>query len=93
MRGIALPGKPVIPFPFMSKDQVAKQIAEGLLSAGATADSVNERPPVVIREIAPYPALFRAEIERRFGLRLSRTDLDMTIDELASRIHPIPAKS
>ena len=75
----------------MSKDQVAKQIAEGLLSAGATVDSVNERPPAVIREIAPYPALFRFEIERRFGLRLNRTDLEMTIDELALRIDPTPA--
>jgi hypothetical protein len=77
----------------MSKDQVARQIAEGLLSAGATADSVNEEPPLVIREIAPYPSLFRAEIKRRFGLRLNRTDLDMTIHELASRIDPPQAKS
>jgi len=61
----------------MPKNQVARQIAEGLLSAGATADSVNEEPPLVIREIAPYPALFYAEIKRRLGVRLQQTDLNM----------------
>ena len=76
----------------MLTNQVARQIAEGLLSAGATADSVNEEPPLVISQIAPYPALFRAEIRRRFGVPLQQTDLDMTIDELASLIHRAPAK-
>ena len=76
----------------MSKNQVASQIAEGLLSAGATADSINEGPHLVIREIAPYPALFRAEIKRRFGVRLQQSDLDMTVDELALLIDQAPAK-
>jgi hypothetical protein len=70
----------------MSKTQVARQIAEGLLSAGATAESVNEEPAIVIREFAPYPSLFRAEIRRRLGVRLQPKDLDLTIEELASRI-------
>ena len=74
----------------MSKNQIATQIAESLLSAGARADSVNEEPPLVIREIAPYPALFLAEIRRRFGVQLQQTGLDMTIDELASLIHRTP---
>ena len=76
----------------MLRDQVAKEIAEGLMSAGATADSVNEEPPPLISEIAPYPALFRAEIRRRFGVRLEQKDLDKTIDELASLISPTPAQ-
>jgi hypothetical protein len=76
----------------MSKNHVARQIAEGLLSAGATADSVKDGPALVIREIAPYPALFRAEIRRRFGVRLQQTDLDMTVDELASLIDQTPEK-
>ena len=76
----------------MSKNQVASQIAEGLLSAGATADSISKGPHLVIREIAPYPALFRAEIVRRFGVRLQQEDLDKTIDELASLIDQTPAK-
>ena len=71
----------------MFDNQVAKQIVQGLLSAGATANSVNEVPPLDIREVAPYPALFRAEIRRLFGIRLMETDLDMTIDELASLIN------
>ena len=50
----------------MSTDHVVREIAEGLLSAGATADSVNERSSLAIKEIAPYPSLFRAEIRRRF---------------------------
>ena len=66
----------------MSKNQVARQIAEGLRSAGATADSANEG--LMIREIVPYPSLFRAEIRRRFGVRLQETDLDKTINQLAS---------
>ena len=70
----------------MLKELVARQIAEGLLSAGATTDSISEGPHVVIREIAPYPALFRAEIRRRFGVPIQQTDLDMTIDQLAARI-------
>ena len=70
----------------MSKNQVARQIAEGLRSAGATADSVNEGLTLVIREIVPYPSLFRAEIKRRFGVRLQETDLDKTINQLASLI-------
>ena len=74
----------------MSENQIATQIAESLLSAGARADSVNEEPLLVIREIAPYPALFRAEIRRRFGVQLQQTCLDMTIDELASLIHRTP---
>ena len=71
----------------MSKNQVAKKIAEGLLCAGATVYPVNEEPHLVIREIAPYPALFRAEIRRRFGVQLQQTDLNMTIN-VASRIDP-----
>jgi hypothetical protein len=66
------------------QDQVVTQIAEGLRSAGATANSVNEGRLLVIREIAPYPALFRYEIRRLFGVQLQQTDLDMTINELAS---------
>jgi len=77
----------------MLRNQVARQIAEGLLSAGATADSVNEEPPPDISEIAPCPALFRAEIRRRFGVRLQQTDLNMTIDGLASLIHRTPGKT
>jgi hypothetical protein len=70
----------------MSTDNVARQIAEGLLSAGAAADSVNERSPLAIREIAPYPSLFRAEMRRRFGVRLQPTDLNKTIRELATLV-------
>jgi hypothetical protein len=70
----------------MLNNQVAKEIAQGLLSAGATAKSVNELPPLNIRDIAPYPGLFRAEIQRLFGIQLREADLDMTIDELASLI-------
>ena len=77
----------------MPKNPIATQIAEGLLSAGATADSVNEVPPLVIKEIAPYPALFRAEIKRRFGVHLDQKDFDKTIDELASLIGPAKANS
>ena len=82
----------VLHSPHMPKNPIASEIAEGLLSAGATADSVNEKPPLVIKEIAPYPALFRAEIRRRFGVRLEQKDLDKTIDELASLISPTPAQ-
>jgi hypothetical protein len=71
----------------MSDNQIAKQIAQGLLNAGATAHSVNEVPPLDIRDIAPYPSLFRSEIQRLFGISLMETDLDMTIDELASVIN------
>jgi hypothetical protein len=70
----------------MLKSPVVTQIAEGLLSAGATEDSVYEAAKLQISEIAPYPALFRAEIRRRFGIRLEQTDLNMTIDDLASLI-------
>ena len=71
----------------MFDSQVARQIAQGLLSAGATTHSLNEVPPLEIRDIAPYPALFRLEIERLFGIRLMEKDLGMTIDELASVIN------
>jgi hypothetical protein len=71
----------------MLDNQVAKQIAQGLLDAGATAHSVNVVPPLEIRDIAPYPALFRSEIQRLFGIRLIETDFGMTIDELASVIN------
>ena len=70
----------------MSNNQIARQIAEGLRGAGATADSVNEGLPLKIREIVPYPALFRAEIRRRFGVRLQQTDMDKTINQLASLV-------
>jgi hypothetical protein len=68
----------------MLNKEVVEQIAQVLLDAGATAHSTNEKPPVKIRNIAPYPRLFRAEMQRLFGIRLIETDLDMTIDELAS---------
>jgi hypothetical protein len=71
----------------MLDDQVSKEIAQSLLSAGATANTVNEVPPLDIRDMAPYPALFRAEMKRLFGIRLLETDLDLTIDELASLIN------
>jgi len=64
-----------------------KQIVQGLLSAGATANSVNGVPALEIRDIAPYPALFRSEIRRLFGIRLMEADLDRTIDELALLIN------
>ena len=73
----------------MLKSQVARQIAEGLSSAGATGDSVYEAAELQISDIAPYPALFRAEIQRRFGIRLQQTDLNMTIDELALLINQL----
>ncbi len=72
----------------MFENEVAKQIAEGLLSAGATVRSINEQPPLEIRYIAPYPSLFVAEIERVFGVRLTQEDLGRTIGELASFIVP-----
>lgn len=75
----------------MLNDQVIERIAQVLLDAGATAHSINEEPSLKIRNIAPYPALFRAEIERLFGIRLGETDLDMKIDELASLINPTHA--
>ena len=68
-------------------NEVVEQIAQVLLDAGATAHSINEKPPVKIRNIAPYPGLFRAEMQRLFGIRLIETDLYMTIDELASQIN------
>jgi hypothetical protein len=74
----------------MLKNQVVTQIVEGLRSAGATANSVNEGRHLVIREMVPYPALFRYEIRRRFGVRLEQTDVDRTIDELASLIDQAP---
>ena len=74
-------------------DQVVTQIVEGLRSAGATANSVNEGRLRVIREMVPYPALFRYEIRRRFGVRLEQTDVDRTIDELASLIDQTPGRS
>ena len=77
----------------MLKNQVARQIAEGLVFAGATVDSVNEEPALMIRQIAPYPSLFRAEIKRQFGVRLQETDLNMTIDQLASLIDQTPGRS
>jgi hypothetical protein len=45
----------------MFDNQIAKEIAQGFLNAGATAHSVDEVPPLEIRDIAPYPALFRSE--------------------------------
>jgi len=70
----------------MLNNEVVEQLAQVLLDAGATAHSMNEKPPLKIRNIAPYPGLFRAEMQRLFGIRLIETDLDMTIDELASLI-------
>ena len=67
-------------------NEVVEQIGQVLLDAGATAHSINEKPPLKIRNIAPYPGLFRAEMQRLFGIRLLETDLEMTIDELASLI-------
>jgi hypothetical protein len=75
------------------QDQVVTQIVEGLWSAGATANSVNEGRLLLIREMVPYPALFRYEIRRRFGVRLQQTDLDRTIGELASLIDQTPGRS
>ena len=77
----------------MLDDEVAHEIAQGLLSAGATANSINEVPPPNLKDIIPYPALFRAEIQRLFGIRLMETDLDVTIDELASLINLRPGRS
>ena len=71
----------------MLNNQVIEQIAQVLLDAGATAHSINQEPSLEIRNIAPYPALFRAEMERLFGIRLAETDLDMKIAELASLIN------
>ena len=71
----------------MLNNQVIEQIAQVLRDAGATAHSINEEPSLKIRNIAPYPALFRAEMQRLFGVRLGETDLDMKIDELASWIN------
>jgi hypothetical protein len=71
----------------MFDNQIAREIGQGLLNARATAHSLNEVPPLEIRDIAPYPALFRSEIQRLFGIRLMETDLGMTIDELASVIN------
>ena len=70
----------------MLNNEFVEQIAQVLLDAGATAHSIKENPPVKIRNIAPYPSLFRIEMERLFGIRLIETDLDMTIDELATLI-------
>ena len=71
----------------MLTNQVIERIAQVLLDAGATAHSINEEPSLKIRNIAPYPALFRAEMQRLFGIRLGETDLDMKIDELALLIN------
>jgi hypothetical protein len=71
----------------MLNNQVVERIAQILRDAGATAHSINEEPSLRIRNIAPYPALFRAEMQRLFGIRLGETDLDMKIEELASWIN------
>jgi hypothetical protein len=71
----------------MLNNQVVEQISQVLLDAGATAHSINEEPSLKIRNITPYPALFRAEMQRLFGVRLGETHLDMKIDELASVIN------
>ena len=71
----------------MLNNQVIERIAQVSLDAGATAHSINEEPPLKIRNIAPYPALIRAEIQGLFGIRLRETDLDMRIDELASLVN------